>query len=258
MNSAVWIHRAGRVPVVNRALRWCAHQFAENSVVTIRHGGAAGMRWRRHHRYVNGYWLGQYELPIQEALQRLLQPGDTFFDVGANAGFFTLIGARLVGRQGCCIGFDPLPENHESITEQIALNDLSNCQAVALAVGERELRAAFCYEQPGASTAHLGTPTSGEHHIEAQVITLDAACAEFGTPDVIKLDIEGAEVAALRGASRLLREIRPAWLIELHGRECEADVRRLLTAEGYSFCRLDGRSLAGQTDWPRHVVAGPH
>jgi FkbM family methyltransferase len=255
MNGALWIHQAGQIPLLGRMLRWWAHQFPENSVVTIRHGYAAGLRWCRHHRYVNGYWLGQYELAIQESLRRLLRPGHTFYDVGANAGFFTLVASRLVGPRGRCIAFDPLPENHESVVEQIGLNGLSNCHSVPYAVGACEMQAAVCFEHPGASTAHLGTPTGGERHVETRVITLDTARHQYGPPHVIKLDIEGAEAAALRGATRLLHQVRPTWLIELHGPECERDVKQLLRAADYAFFRLDGSPLGCRSDWPRHIVA---
>src|SRR5688572_25684309 len=109
MPSARLIETLGKVPLLSQALRWYARRHPEGSVVTIKSGEAAGFKWKRHHRYVNGYWLGQYELPLQQALKRELKPGDTFFDVGANAGFFTLIAARLVGPTGKCVAFDPAP-----------------------------------------------------------------------------------------------------------------------------------------------------
>src|SRR3954452_16330369 len=119
MSSARVIEAIGRIPGVGRLLRWVARHYPEGSVVTIKHGEAAGLKWKRHHRYVNGYWIGQYELDIQAALKRELKPGQTFFDVGANAGFFTLVAAKIVGASGKCVAFDPLPMNQESIREQV-------------------------------------------------------------------------------------------------------------------------------------------
>src|SRR3954464_11056302 len=106
MSSGRLIETAGRIPVMGQFLRWVAHHYAEGSVITIKHGEAAGYRWKRHHRYVNGYWIGHYELEIQNPLKRELRSGETFFDVGANAGFFTLVAAKLVGTSGRCIAFD--------------------------------------------------------------------------------------------------------------------------------------------------------
>jgi hypothetical protein len=99
------ISTAGRIPVVGRALRWLARRYPEGSVVTIHTGRAAGFRWKRYHRYVNGYWPGIYELLIREALARELKPGQVFYDVGANAGFFSLVGACCVGPGGRVFAF---------------------------------------------------------------------------------------------------------------------------------------------------------
>lgn len=255
MNRTQLLNWAGNVPVVSTALRWYAHQFRDGSVVTIRHGGAAGYRWKRYHRYVNGYWIGHYELRIQRVLRRHLRRGETFYDVGANAGFFMLVAARIVGPQGRCVAFDPSPENHASVVEQLGLNRLSNCQAACTAIGARDGTAVLSSEFPGASTAHLGKSAVGELQSEVTVTTLDAARAQFGEPDFIKMDIEGAEVDALRGARRVLAETRPNWLIELHGAECQRSVEQILSGAGYEFFGVDGGRLGPSDLWPRHVVA---
>ena len=119
--------------------------------MTIATGHARGLRWKRSKRYVNGYWLGQYELPVQEALVRELAPGDTFYDLGANAGFFTLVAAKRVGPAGRCIAFDPDPSNVESIREQASLNGLLNIQAVQEAVSDVAGSVPFTRGTPGDS-----------------------------------------------------------------------------------------------------------
>src|SRR2546430_4472557 len=122
MITAQLLKTAGDLPLINLALRRVANFYPENSTVRIRSGHAAGLLWRRHHRYVNGYWLGDYEFAIQEALRRELKKGQRFFDVGTNAGFFTLLAARLVGRGGHRVGFDPSSENGSSHIGQRELN----------------------------------------------------------------------------------------------------------------------------------------
>ncbi|HYV25959.1 MAG TPA: FkbM family methyltransferase [Candidatus Eisenbacteria bacterium] len=257
MKTAQLTGMVGRLPLISSCLRWCANQYAEGSIVKISQGHAAGFLWKRHHRYVNGYWIGHYEFPIQEALQRELKPGNTFYDVGANAGFFTLVAARLVGQQGKCIAFDPSPDNHASISEQIQLNGLSNCTAVMEAVAEKSGIAKFSFSSPGSSQGHLGESAKGEQQLEVDVTTLDVASERSGKPDFIKLDIEGGEAAALRGAARILRDIRPGWLIELHGAPCEQEVKKLLVAAGYCFCDLSGISIHPNQILPNHFVARP-
>jgi FkbM family methyltransferase len=262
MDRAKVVDLIGRVPVVGRAMRKLAHRFPEGSVVEIRTGVAAGLRWKRHHRYVNGYWIGHYELGIQDALKRELRSGDTFFDVGANAGFFTLVASRLVGPAGRCVAFDPAPANYDSIHEQIELNGLGErCAAVGKALGADVGRATFSFGADGSPMGHLGDAARGERSTEVEVTTLDDAALAYGTPDFIKLDVEGAEAQVLAGARRLLSGATgrplPRWLIELHGPQCEADVKRELAARGYHFFDLAGRPVARGVELPHHVIARP-
>jgi len=247
----------GELPLAGRALRWYANQYAEGSVVTIRQGLGTDFLWKRYHRYVNGYWIGHYEFPIQNALKRFLRRGDTFFDIGANAGFFTLIASRLVGETGKCIAFDPSPDNATSILTQIKLNSLTGCSAVMEAIADFEGQADFFFASAGSPIGHLGPSVNGEQRIEVKVSTLDSAVRRFGEPNFVKMDIEGAEGRALRGASRVVNEIRPTWLIELHGAECEREVRTILGAASYLFLNLNGEPVLPDRALPGHFIAAP-
>jgi FkbM family methyltransferase len=246
---------AGRIPGLSSTLRWWAGRYDEGSVARIRSGLAAGYLWKRHHRYVNGYWLGHYELPIQEVLRRELRGGDRFYDVGANAGFFTLVAARLVGSDGSCVAFDPAPDNVRSVREQIELNALAQCTVVQQAVGGAPGRASFSFAYAGAATGHIGTTRDGEQSLEVEVTTLDDALERYGPPRFVKMDIEGAEIEALHGARRMLSEVRPTWLIELHGPECERAVLRVLGEHGYRLMGIDSNPVVATAPPPKHVLA---
>ncbi len=257
MDAGHLIQTAGKIPVISHALRWYAGRYPEDSVVKIKHGCAAGSAWRRHHRYVNGYWIGHYELPLQQALTNELDAGQTFFDIGANAGFFTLVAARRVGSSGRCVAFDPSPDNAASIREQLEANALDHCRVVEEAISEVSGTALFSFATPGSPTGHLGTPNYREQRIEVKVTTLDLACARFGKPDLIKMDIEGGEINAFKSAGRTLSVIRPRWLIELHGAECEREVKRALQTADYEFFDLRGGALNGRDLLPGHFIARP-
>lgn len=260
MDRAKVVDFIGRVPVVGETLRKFARRYPEGSVVEIRTGVAAGLRWKRHHRYLNGYWVGHFELEIQNALRREIKAGDAVYDVGANAGFFTLIAARLTGPAGRVVAFDPAPENCESIREQVELNGFAPYStAVQKAIGGSAGRATFSFAASGSPMGHLGGAGSGEHSVEVEVTTLDAAAEAYGPPTFIKLDVEGAEGEVMAGARNLLASgaARPAWLIELHSPQCEADVKRQLAAAGYQFSDLAGDPVPAGAQLPHHVIARP-
>src|SRR5215218_2287703 len=81
---------------------------------------------------------GTLEPPVQEALRRLLAPGDVFYDVGANVGFFTLVGARLVGEGGRVVAFEPVPWCAHAVGRNIELNAFAHAQIRAEAVGAQD------------------------------------------------------------------------------------------------------------------------
>lgn len=257
MNRAELIRFAGRLPVLSHALRFWAGRYPEGSVVTISSGYAKGLRWQRFHRYVNGYWVGQYELEMQTALTNLLKPGDRFFDIGANAGFFSLIGANVVGPKGSCISFDPDPANQISISAQRDLNQFAHWQSVACAISDQSGRLKFTSEGPGSPTARLQTNSQEGPGFEADAMTIDQACAIYGSPDLIKMDIEGAEILALKGATKTLREIRPTLLIELHSEDISRQVRELLSSQTYQFYEINGKLIREENGLPGHVLAKP-
>jgi FkbM family methyltransferase len=257
MSRARIIRAVGRVPGVARALRWVANRYAEGSVVTIPTGYAQGMRWRRSHAYVNGFWVGQHELDVQAAIARILSPGDGFIDLGANAGFFTLVGAKRVGPGGWCVAVDPDPFNCESIRAQAEVNALKNCAVLQQAVAEQAGRLRFKIAAPGDSTGHLaGDAEAGATEVEAN--TLDAICETHGRPALVKVDVEGAEVRVLQGARRTIHDLRPAWLLEMHGDDLSRECRRILSAANYRFTTLAGEPLPESDHLPYHSVAVPN
>lgn len=260
MLPRVWLARllnvVGRIPFAGAMMRWYAHRYAEGSVVRIRSGYAQGMKWRRHHRYVNGYWLGQYELPIQAALVRELKTGSVFFDVGANAGFFTLLAATRVGPSGKCVAFDPDGDNIESIREQSILNELSSILAVKEAVSDSVGHAWLHRSHAGDATAHIDEFKVTNESIRVPTTTLDAAAKAYGAPSLIKMDVEGAEGRALRGAVSLLEHHRPKLLIEIHSRETADEIRALFCDHGYELTSLTREPLANRA-LPNHILALP-
>jgi len=195
----------------------------------------------------HGCWLGIYERDLQRVMMQTVRPGDTFFDVGANVGFFTLLASQRVGSSGRVVAVEPLSRNLELLRRHLALNELANVHVVDAAVsdapGEAHIEAG-----PAPSMAHLSS-----HGRPVRVTTLDELTESFGPPNVIKMDIEGAELRALSGASRTLAVHRTIILLSTHGYEQDEACRRLLRDAGYVVTtRRDGAA-----DGQYEVVARP-
>lgn len=259
MNKAKIISFCGRIPLFGALLRSLARRYPEDSVVTIKNGHISGYRWKRSHRYVSGYWLGIYEMPIQECLVRELKPGDVFYDIGANAGFFSLLGAKCVGNQGHVFAFEPLHENAEYIRSQLTLNEITNCTIVEAAVADRQGSVMFC-EGKNTSTARIKREvenSSVPSTMKVEAIRLDDFTKTSLAPNFIKMDIEGAELLALRGAVGLLGgRTQPRLLIEFHGEQSRIESFSFLEAFGYRFFPVKGVVL-DQASTERHILCIP-
>jgi FkbM family methyltransferase len=231
----------------------------DGRIVRIPSGANAGLRWRHRRAYVSGYWIGSYEPEMQRALVRWLLPRQRMFDVGGHAGFFTLLGARRVGRLGSVVALEPQLSLARAIREQAALNALHHVHVLAVAVGNGSGTATLTTDAAASSMVRVtaGDPDDLSTDVRVPLLSLDQAAALHGVPDLVKMDVEGAEVAALEGASLLLARRRTIWIIETHGRELNRRVRAVLQAARCQLLDLAGRPLAmDDLEYP-HVVGVP-
>jgi FkbM family methyltransferase len=201
-----------------------------------------------------GYAVGTNELPVQHALAALLSPGDTCFDVGANVGFFTLIAARLVGRRGRVVAFEPGPDNLQVLRQNLAANAATQVTVSASAVsntdGSGRLRLA---DYSGGHSLAPPQATEASGVIAVDTVTLDAFVRDhdIGAPDVVKIDVEGAEPAVLEGMATLLDEHRPVLVVEIDAAsQAEHDdqlerIRTVLQVHDYGMRRLEPSYFAG-------------
>ena len=199
--------------------------------VRILMGNLRGKRWIVGSA-IHRCWLGFYEYEKQKVISREVRPGSVFWDVGANVGFYSLLASGLVA-PGKVFAFEPVPRNLAYLREHLALNRVTNVEVLPMAVSDRNGASSFEIEETGLM-GHL----SGEGGITVLTATLDSLVEEGKVlpPDYVKMDIEGAEVLALRGASRTFQRFRPVLFLATHGREVETECRRLLEWWGYN-CR---------------------
>lgn len=111
-------------------------------MVSVRSGVNRGFRWMVGSS-THGCWLGTYEADKQDAVRRLAKPGMTIFDVGANAGFYTMAFSRLVGAKGRVYAFEPLAGNVANLLKHVAINNASNVTVIQTAVADRSGVVAF-------------------------------------------------------------------------------------------------------------------
>jgi len=213
-------------------------------VVPVLRGPLHGCKWivgSAHH----ACWLGTYEREKQKRIASELKPGSVFYDVGANVGLYSLLAARL-DPAGKTYAFEPLPKNTWYLHRHFELNSIQNAQVLELAISDQIGTHSFC-EAGDRSMGHLGK--NGK--LRVRTATLDSLLheEEIPAPDYIKMDIEGAELMALRGASECIQRHRPAIFLATHGRNMETECCRQLNSWGYELQNIGDVTMLDRAEF---------
>jgi FkbM family methyltransferase len=247
-----------RSRTLRRICAWGASMVKGQDAVILR-GAGQGLRFNVAASH-SAFILGNHEPEVQEVLAKVLRPGMVYYDVGANVGFFAVIAARLLGPSGRVVCFEPLPENARQIEYNAQLNSFANVAVRCEALGGSNRTDVFntSAEPTWGMLSTVGKPPEQAlGQIPVQVRTLDSLCVPGGLPrpDLIQVDIEGAEAEFLDGARETLTACRPILVIELHGTNDAVTTR--LDRLGYS-CSVLGSSLpVHDVTWDANIVAVP-
>lgn len=163
------------------------------------------------------YW-GQ-DLPELEFLWQTLKPGMVFFDIGAYHGIYSLVAGRRMGKSGRIVAFEPSPREFSRLKLHLRWNNIENARIEHLAVGAEAGKRKFFQVSSGDQTRNgLRPPATGDSITEISVsaVILDQYIADLALDrvDIVKLDVEGGEMDALKGATSLLTRFRPMFICE--------------------------------------------
>lgn len=221
-------------PLRTRWTRWLGALrvlAAARRVSEVRAGPAQGIRligWEG-----RGYAAGSCERPVQDALAHLLSPGDVFYDIGAHAGFFSMLACRQIGLRGQVFAFEPIRRLAKVIRHEAVVNGFPNITVIEAAVSDRsgrgKLLVTACTAGASLSTTSAVPPdVVAERQVRTICIDEELEHGRLRPPSVVKIDVEGVEVQVLRGMIRTIRRFRPRLLWEVDGAS-EADCdRRML------------------------------
>jgi FkbM family methyltransferase len=223
---------------LGRVLRAPLALLPEGLRVPVLQGPLRGKTWLVG-AHTHGCWLGSYEHDKQLAFARLVPAGSVVYDIGANAGFYTLLGAVAAGPNGRVIAFEPLPRNLAFLHAHVRLNALDNVTILDVAIADVAGRARFA---SGATAAMGALSNTGELWVRTSTLDALVHSAVIPPPDVIKMDIEGGELRALQGARHVLARHSPTLLLATHEDGIHAACVELLFELGYECVPLEASS----------------
>jgi FkbM family methyltransferase len=239
----------------HRLIAWISSHLFDRVTYTVRQGLLKGMKRKGGLGWVPAVFSRGALSAEHRFWSGLDLHGMTVYDVGAFQGLLTLL---FASRAKAVVCFEPNTRNHARLTENLRLNRLTNVQVRKTGVGSRcETRKMVGNPlMPGGSSVdaklveemlRAGEQTVAE---EISIVTLDEEIPRAGLapPDFIKIDIEGWEIEALRGARRTLETYKPALFLEMHGETIREKKRKV--AEIVAFLsEINYRSI-------RHIETG--
>jgi FkbM family methyltransferase len=218
----------------HRLVAWISTHLFDTAVYTVRHGLLKGMKRKGGLGWVPAPFSPGVMTAEQQFWRGLNLRGMTVYDVGAFHGLLTLFFASQAKTVVC---FEPNTQNHKRLTENLILNGIQNVEVRKVGVGSKhETRGMVASAlMPGGASVERKTV---EELLRARVktvveeismVTLDEVIPQAGlpAPDFIKVDIEGWEIEALRGARNTLESHKPTLFLEMHGETLREKKRKV-------------------------------
>ena len=220
--------------VKHRLIAWTSMHVFDTATYTVRHGLLKGMKRKGGLGWVPAVFSSGTMTAEQKFWSGLNLRDMTVYDVGAFQGLLTLF---FASRAKAVICFEPNTQNHKRLTENLRLNGIKNVEVRKVGVGSRPetRRMVGSPLMPGGASVdgkaaeaflRAGVRTVGE---EISIVTLDDEIrqARLPAPDFIKIDIEGWEIEALRGARNTLALHKPTLFLEMHGETIREKKRKV-------------------------------
>jgi FkbM family methyltransferase len=171
--------------------------------------------------------------------RNLIHAGQTVVDIGANFGMYTRFLSEFVGPTGTVLSLEPVPETFSYLTNNVRALHLQNVRCLNVAVSEFDGEARMTipqYATGGTNLFQARISTTGA--IAVKTVRLDTLLSGLN-PSFIKCDVEGHELACIRGAMEVIRLLRPVWLIEVWS----PDTFDIMYSLGYAAYRFDGQAF---------------
>ena len=148
---------------------------------------------------------GNYEAEVSSYLEKILKPGDTFVDIGANNGYYSILAANIVGSNGKIVSIEPNPNAFQRLLRNIKINNITNIISLNIALSDHDGRATlFLNRGSEDGLASLVKSEQNQALCEVELRRFDHLFAEEEI-SIVKMDVEGAEIDIIKGMQNYLK-----------------------------------------------------
>ncbi|MEM6263208.1 MAG: FkbM family methyltransferase [Bacteroidota bacterium] len=229
---------------------------ASDTDLKIKAGPLKGYKWSLSIDN-NKYLIGIYETDMAEKFHKYVKPGSVVFDVGANAGYFTMLSGMLTGNTGKVYAFEPMPANLSLLNHHLSANEVTNVEVISKALSNQKGEVQFTNSDNLAANTYVADSPMFQQSsgtITVETISMDELLEEnpeVRPPNLIKIDVEGAELDVLKGARKTFLNHRPILFLATH--DChipgiKQECFNFLEGIGYQIDEIKDDKIDGQED----------
>lgn len=222
---------------LGKILRLPFRVIPDNMIIPILFGPLRGKKWivGSHN---NSVWLGTYETEQSKKFAKICKDSKVFLDLGAHAGYYTLL-YKSKNKDSLIYSFEPVENNYEYLQKHIELNNLKKVIPFNKAVADKE--GILRFERGNSVGGKLSS--SGDMEVSAVKLSrlFNEKIIEF--PDIIKMDIEGAEYKVLKDIKPFLLSHKPIIFLSTHSKKVRSECLKLISDLDYNIKPLDDKKF---------------
>jgi FkbM family methyltransferase len=181
------------------------------------------------------YWIGDYEREQVILFARSLKSDTIFYDIGAHAGYYSILASKKVGDDGEVYSFEPLPRNVSYLKKNVQINKCKNVNIVESAISDSDGMALF---SEGASSYEGKISPYGEINVSMKSIDSLMRISNLKKPDMLKIDVQGSEFRVLMGAKNTITKFKPKIFLSIHSPDLEKLCLNFLLSINYRILKI--------------------
>lgn len=234
------LYKLSNKSLMGKIIRIPLKLVSKSRVFKILNGPNKGFKWIVGSG-IHSCWIGNYEFSKQKKVILYGSNCKIFYDIGAHAGFYTMMFSKLANKNGAVYAFEPNPYNLYNLNKHLDINSLYNVSVFQTAVSDFKDYISFVNDE----NSYMGKINQSGSGFYVNTDYIDNLVTKniIKPPDFIKIDVEGAELSVLKGSMNTLQKYYPILFIAIDDKENKVEIYHLLTKLEYNISTIDNNDF---------------